>query len=78
LEHFFLNTAAIQLRGSLCDMISFQNAKWTKNGNETTLNNGFGNKETVNLNGSYIVQKYTFEKEGKTYTVTYIFAAKSK
>ncbi|WP_431292997.1 hypothetical protein [Pedobacter sp. P26] len=64
--------------GSLCDMISFQNAKWTKNGNEITLNTGFGNSETVNLNGNYITQKYTFDKEGKPYTVTYIFAAKSK
>ncbi|MGN7987802.1 hypothetical protein ACTJKC_10705 [Pedobacter sp. 22226] len=64
--------------GSLCDMISFQNAKWTKNGNEITLNAGFGNPEIVTLNGSYITQKYTFDKEGKTYTVTYIFIAKSK
>ncbi|CAH0163052.1 hypothetical protein SRABI27_01403 [Pedobacter sp. Bi27] len=64
--------------GPLCDMFSFQNAKWTKSGNEITLNTGFGNTETVNLKGTNIIQKYTFEKEGKTYTVTYIFTAKSK
>ncbi|MNI53409.1 hypothetical protein D3C73_1082360 [compost metagenome] len=64
--------------GALCDMISFHKAKWTKNGNEITLNTGFGNDETVILNGKTITQKQTFERDGKTYTVTYLFVAKSK
>ena len=64
--------------GALCDMISYHKARWTKNGNEIILNTGYGPEETVILNGKMITQKYTFEKEGKTYTVTYIFTAKAK
>lgn len=64
--------------GALCDMISFEKAKWTKSGNEITLNSGYGNDQIVILNGKTITQKQTFERDGKTHTVTYLFVAKSK
>lgn len=64
--------------GALCDMISYHKAKWTKNGNEITLNTGYSNDEIVILNRNTITQKQTFEKDGTTYTVTYLFVAKSK
>ncbi|UKT63737.1 hypothetical protein [Pedobacter mucosus] len=64
--------------GSLCDMISFKNAKYTKNGNEISLNSGFGNTHIVLLTGNTIVDKYTYEQDKVTYTVVYTFTAKSK
>lgn len=72
-------TFAFTSNGPLCDMISYQNAKWSKNGNEITLNDGFSkNARVAKLEGKNITDKYVFEQNGTTFTVTYIFTAKSK
>jgi hypothetical protein len=64
--------------GALCDMISYDKAKWSRNGNEIKLNNSYTPEETVILNGKTITQKYTSKENGITYTITYTFTAKSK
>jgi hypothetical protein len=69
---------AITSTGPLCDMISFQNAKWTKEGNEIKMDDGFGHTSTYTLNGKAITNKYVFNQNNITYTVTYAFTAKSK
>ncbi|MGM9477680.1 hypothetical protein ACS5PU_14705 [Pedobacter sp. GSP4] len=72
-------TFTITSNGPLCDMISYQNAKWTKKGNEITLNDGFStNARVAKLEGKNIIDKYIFEQNGTTFTVTYIFTAKTK
>ncbi|QIL39915.1 hypothetical protein G7074_11950 [Pedobacter sp. HDW13] len=72
-------TFAITSTGPLCDMISYQNAKWSKKGSEITLNDGFSsNARVVKIEGKNITDKYVFEQNGTTFTVTYIFTAKSK
>jgi hypothetical protein len=72
-------TFAITSSGPLCDMISYQGAKWSKKGDEITLNDGFSNTPRMaKIEGRNITDKYVFEQNGTTFTVTYIFTAKSK
>lgn len=67
---------AFTSNGPLCDMISYQNSTWTKSGNEITLSDGLGHDTKVTLNGNSITQKYVFEQNGTTHTVTYLYTAK--
>lgn len=69
---------AITSTGPLCDMISFKDAKWTKEGNEIKIDNGNGHISIYILNGKNITNKYVFDQNNITYTVTYVFTAKSK
>jgi hypothetical protein len=69
---------AITSTGPLCDMISFQNAKWTKTGSEIKMDDGFGHISIYTLDGQKITNKYVFDQNNTTYTVTYVFTAKSK
>jgi len=69
---------AFSSNGPLCDMISYQNATWIKTGNEITLNYGAGTAHKVQVSGNIITDKYTFEQNNTTYTVTYIYTAKPK
>ncbi|WP_443937040.1 hypothetical protein [Pedobacter sp. MW01-1-1] len=65
--------------GPLCDMISFDKATYTRNGNEITLNMGYGANldQKATLKGNTIVQLYTFTENGVNYTITYTFIPKS-
>ncbi|TCD12867.1 hypothetical protein EZ449_02145 [Pedobacter frigidisoli] len=67
---------AFTSNGPLCDMISYQNAKWSKKGNEITLNDG--QPHNVILSGNIITDKYSFNQDNINYTVTYIYTARSK
>ncbi|KQR71777.1 hypothetical protein [Pedobacter sp. Leaf176] len=67
---------AFSSNGPLCDMISFRNAKYTRNGNEITLNDGGAQPSKYILSGNSITNKYTFEQNNVSYTVTYIYNPK--
>lgn len=69
---------AFSSNGPLCDMISYLNATWIKTGDEITLNYGTGTARKVQVSGNIITDKYTFEQNNTTYTVTYIYTAKPK
>lgn len=64
--------------GPLCDMISYQNAKYSRNGNEITLNDGAAHPSVYTLSGNSITNKYTFEQNNVSYTITYVYNPKSK
>jgi len=67
---------AFDSNGPLCDMISYKNAKYTRNGNEITLNDGLNHISIYMLSGASITNKYTFEQNNVSYTVTYIYTPK--
>ncbi|MCZ4243351.1 lipocalin family protein [Pedobacter punctiformis] len=69
---------SVSSNGPLCDMFASSKATWVINGNDIKLNNGMGNESVVKLNGNTITGIDTFEQNGVTYTVTYIYKAKSK
>ncbi|MBC6111788.1 hypothetical protein ACFOG5_15030 [Pedobacter fastidiosus] len=62
--------------GPLCDMISYKNAKWTKNGNEIKLDDGFGHTGVLNLSGNTITDTYVYNENNITYSVNYTYTAK--
>ncbi|SER93614.1 hypothetical protein [Pedobacter rhizosphaerae] len=78
IEFFKSGNFAFGSNGPLCDMISYKNATWVKNGSQITLNYGTGSSHTIQISGSVITDKYVFEQNNTTYTVTYIFTAKPK
>lgn len=69
----------ISSNGPLCDLFapSSKNS-WIISGNDIKLNNGMGNESVVKLNGNTITDINTFQQNGITYTVIYIYKAKSK
>lgn len=67
---------AFSSNGPLCDMISFKNAKWTKNGNEIKLDDGFGHTSIYNLSGSTITNNHVYTENNITYTINYTYTAK--
>lgn len=71
-------TYAYSSSGPLCDMFISDKARWTKNGNEITLINGYAISEIVTLSGNTITSNHTYESNGINYTVTYVFTAKKK
>lgn len=67
---------AFSSNGPLCDMISYKNAKYTRNGNEIILNDGLNHSSIYTLSGNSITNKYIFEQNNVSYTVTYIYNPK--
>ena len=67
---------AFSSNGPLCDMISYKNAKYTRSGNEITLNDGLNHTSIYTLSGNSITNKYAFEQNNVSYTVTYIYNPK--
>lgn len=78
LTFYAKGTYAFSSNGPLCDIFSSDKARWTKNGNEITLNNGYGITEIVTLDGNTITSKSSYESDGITYTTTYVFTAIKK
>ena len=69
----------ISSNGPLCDLfVPAAKTSWIVSGNDIRLNDGMGNESVFKLDGNTITDINTFQQNGVTYTITYIYKAKSK